>query len=88
MSVCKIKNLTGDITPLYEHEFQIDEIFEITSDKREAWATNDDVLIAISNENFEIHNEDGAINGISNQIDWLKGSNPIVVSGTDLVVTP
>ena len=72
-SICKIKNETGNEAILKGKLFDVSEIYQIPDNERIAWATNDNVLIAIADETFEIHDSIGAIEGISNQIDWLKG---------------
>lgn len=76
-TVCKIKNLTGQTTALYEHEFQVDEVFQITDDKRQAWSQNDEVIVAIANQQFEVQTAEGTVSGISKQIEWLKNESPI-----------
>ena len=81
-SICKIKNLTGEITTLNGHEFQVDEIYTIQDVVRLHWASSDSVITAITNEDFQIHNGSAAINGISNQIDWLKQNSPQEVTPT------
>lgn len=71
-TVCKIKNLTGEITVLNGHTFQIAEVYTIQDSVRNTWAHEDNVLQAIADGDYEVHNGDGAITGLSNQIDWLK----------------
>lgn len=71
-SVCKIKNISGEIKQLHEKEFAIDEIFTIADEKRQGWANNDDVLKAIAEGIFEIHDEVSVISGIAEQIKWLQ----------------
>lgn len=71
-SICYLKNISGDVVTLNGHEFQDDEMLQITDNVRISWASNDDVLWSITNEVFEVHNSLGVIEGISNQIDWLK----------------
>jgi hypothetical protein len=77
--VCKIKNISGEIQQLHLKEFIIDEIYDIPSNEQSQWANNDDVIIAISNRFFEIHNENGPISSISDQINWLKRNTTTVV---------
>lgn len=81
--ICKIKNISGEIKSLHEKEFQIDEIFMIEDSKRQGWANNDDVITAIVNNDFEIHDATEAIIGINNQIDYLKTNIPKTVEITN-----
>lgn len=78
-TICKIKNLTGEITTLHGHEFQVNEIYTISDALRISWSTSDDVVSAIVNEDFEIHSDSGAVSGSSNQLDWLKNYMPHVM---------
>jgi len=75
-TVCKIKNMTGEVTTLHGHEFQVAEVYTIQETVRKSWATSDDVVCAITDEDFEIHDADGVISGVSDQIDWLKSYLP------------
>jgi hypothetical protein len=84
-SICKIKNISGEVKQLHEKEFDIDEIFTITDDKRHSWAYNDDVIKALSDEYFEIHNSIEAISGLAEQLRWLQNSIPVDVEVTDRV---
>ena len=84
-SICKIKNLTGSVTTLHGHEFAVDEIYQIPDNIRISWATSDSVLSAIYDEDFEVHSDEGAISGLSNQLDWLKTYIPKTV---DIASTP
>lgn len=72
-----IKNVSGEVKQLHIKEFAIDEVYEILEADRKNWANNDDVIVAITNEDFEIHNHLGAISGINNQINHLKSIAPI-----------
>ena len=72
MSYCKIVNISGEILQLHLYEFQIDGEYVIPDEERNNWANNDDTIIAISNELIEIHNENGKIEGVNNQIEYLK----------------
>jgi len=71
-TICKIKNISGEILGLHTKEFQIDEIHIIRWEERQTWMNNDEVIEAIENQNFEIHNEFGKIEGIENQLSWLR----------------
>ena len=76
-SICKIKNKKGQVDTLHGHEFQIDEIYNIQDSIRNSWSSSDDVLTAIGNQEYEIHDSIGAISGVSNQMDHLKAHTPI-----------
>jgi len=85
--VCYIKNISGVVKALFEHEFAVDEVFEIDDSKRDVWAGNDDVLVAISNGLVEVRDGNGVVGGVSDQIDYLK--NNVVksyISGSDIVI--
>lgn len=78
MKVIKIKNISGGSLSIHIHSFSVSEIYTIsTEDEQKSWADNDDTLVAVINEDIEIHNGDGAIGGISNQIDYLKNLTTI-----------
>lgn len=81
-AICKIKNLTGSIGTLNGHEFAVDEIYTVQDSARLSWASNDEVLAAIAAEDYEIHDANGAVSGISNQIDLLKLDSPTTVTPT------
>lgn len=70
--ICKIENMTGEVLQLHQKEFAIGEIYKIDDDYRESWADNDDVLTAIFEEEIRVRNADNPIEGLSNQIDYLK----------------
>jgi len=84
-SICKLKNISGSVTTLQGHEFQIDELYQIPDNLRISWASSDSVLSAIYDEDFEVHDDYGQIEGISNQLDWLKTYIPKTV---DVASTP
>lgn len=86
--VCKIKNISGEIKALHEHIFQIDELFVIEDSQRDGWASNDDVLTAITEVQFQIYNETEAIEGVSDQIDYLKniGVQPVSIKSSETVL--
>jgi hypothetical protein len=71
-NTCKIQNITDAVLQLHEYEFQPDEIFTIEDDKRRGWASNADVLTAITNQQVVVHNADGAITDVSNAILHLQ----------------
>ncbi len=71
--ICRLKNISGEVKNLHLKTFDIDEVFTIQDSDRMSWAGNDDTLIDIANENIEVHDVNGAIEGISTQIDHLKG---------------
>ena len=75
-SVCKIKNLTGSVNTLNGHEFGIDEIYTIQDSVRVTWSKSDNVISAINNGDYEIHNDSGSISGISAQISYLLNYLP------------
>jgi len=52
LTIRKIKNISGNILQLHLHEFQIDEILDV-SDVYEQWII-DDVIIALSSGLIEI----------------------------------
>lgn len=79
-TICKIKNLTGNVLTLRGHEFSVDETYTIQESVRKSWAGSDEVITAVTSGDFQIHGEEGAIEGISNQIDWLKSYLPHVTS--------
>jgi len=81
--VCRIKNISGSTLQLYIHEFADGEIYTISDVERDGWARNDDVLAAITSAYVEIHDADGAVSGISNQIDCLKRNLPSIVTPTE-----
>lgn len=67
--VVKIKNISGEVKQLHIHEFAVDEILDIDN----SWYI-DSVITAVSNSEFEIHDENGAIAGVVDQLRWLEGS--------------
>ena len=71
-SICYIVNISGEVKTLRSKEFAIDEQLKIEDTERASWATNDDVISAIVLGTFQIYNCCGPIEGMSNQIDWLK----------------
>lgn len=72
-SECKIKNISGSIKTLHGKEFAINEIYQIQDTHRVSWATDDNVITAITDENFQIHDGgNNAVSGLNNQIDLLK----------------
>lgn len=64
-----LKNISGQIYQLHIHEFQIDEKIEVDH----SWYV-DAVIEAVSSNDFEVHNNDGLIVGLTKQLDYLKGS--------------
>jgi len=75
-TVCKIKNLTGTILTLHGHEFSVGEIYTIQETVRKSWASSDEVISKIASEDFQIHDGNGAVSGISEQLNWLKSYLP------------
>lgn len=71
-SICYIKNISGETKTLHDKEFAMDEHFKIEDIARADWATDDSVILAIANGTFQIQNCCGDVEGLSNQIDWLK----------------
>jgi hypothetical protein len=71
-SICYIQNISGDTKTLNGKVFDDEEMYLIEDMNRISWATNDSVLVAISNAEMKIHNSLGVIESVSDQIDWLK----------------
>lgn len=76
-SICKIKNLTGEVATLNGHQFSIGEVYTIQDVVRLSWSSSDSVLQAISDGDFQIYDGDQAVSSVSDQIDWLKDHTPI-----------
>lgn len=75
-TICKIKNLTGTVNTLHGHEFQVAEVYTIQEASRKSWATSDEVVCSITDEDYEVHDNEGAVSGVSSQLDWLKSYLP------------
>lgn len=74
-TVCRIQNTTDEVRQLYAFEFQPDQIYIIPDSEREGWANDDNVMLAITSEEFIILDDVAPIIGISNQLNYLKGLN-------------
>lgn len=72
-SICFIKNISGEEKTINNKIFAIDERYQILDNERISWATNDAVIIGIATGSLSVFNCCGEVEGISNQIDWLKG---------------
>lgn len=69
---CKIKNISGSSKTLMGKVFDADEVFQIPDLFRIAWATSDDVLVAITEDQFQIGDGENWIESYNDQITWLK----------------
>ena len=65
----KIKNISEEIKPLHTHEFQVNEELEIDS----TWYF-DQVIIEITNGNFQIIYNDTPVVEINKQLEYLRGN--------------
>lgn len=79
-TVCRIQNVTNEVRQLYAFEFQPDQIYTIPDSEREGWASDDNVMLAITSEEFIILDATASIIGISEQLDYLKGLNRMDVA--------
>lgn len=70
--IIKIKNISDEIKNLHTKSFLIDEIYTIPQTEILSWAI-DPVFYEITNENFEIQDENGSMSNIAEQILYLSG---------------
>jgi hypothetical protein len=78
----QIKNISGEVKELHIKEFQIDEIYDIPNIERNSWASNEDVIKAITNASFQVYLENTAIINITKQLDYLNGKKAVLVQPT------
>lgn len=77
-TICKIKNISGDTATLHGKQFNNNEIYQIPDAYRIDWSDDDNVIVAIANENFEILDSDNSgLNSITEQLDLLNNKIPI-----------
>lgn len=70
--ICKIKNISGEEKTLMNKVFAPDEVYRISDAERIDWSSCDQVISAIVLGAFNVMDLDSLIEGISNQIDFLK----------------
>lgn len=71
-NVCKVKNISGSPLPLIK-TLTTGEEYVIPDSVRLEWATNDNVLAAITNDDLQVGDGSIYFDEYSLQIDWLKG---------------
>lgn len=60
------------VVTLQGREFPIDSVVTINDNERITWACDDDVILAICDSSIVVMDGVGEIEGISNQINYLK----------------
>jgi hypothetical protein len=72
-SICNVKNISGEEIVVHGKTLAVDEIYKIPDVNRVAWATDDTVLVDITDDIIQIGNSCEYFTSYSDQIDWLKG---------------
>lgn len=80
--ICYIKNISGASATLNGRVLTSNEEYQITDNLRHDWANNDDVISAITDDDFQIGNGTSYITSYSDQLDWLKSDVPPEVQTT------
>lgn len=79
---CKIKNISGEEKTFVNKILAIDEEYEIPDARRELWSSDENVILAITQNELQVANAEEYLIDFSTQIDCLK-SLVITPSDTD-----
>ena len=70
--ICKLKNISGEAGTWHSKGFSVDEIYQLPDYDRISWAMDDDIINAITDEDLQVHDSEGAVTGIAAQIAHLQ----------------
>ena len=70
--ICRLKNISGSQKTWQDKVFEANEIYNIPDIDRVDWASDDEVIQAITSDELQIGSSSEFFTSYSDQIDWLK----------------